>query len=130
MAGTATISTIKHDVTGAATRFNDGSGNEIGQLVKAWVNYTTATTSSVQRSFNHSSLTDNGTGDTTLSLTTAVADAYFCATGIGCRSTGAANFDPDPKITSSTASTYNIRSHDYNSDVAADAAVIGIALFR
>lgn len=97
---------------------------------KAWVNFTTITASTVQRSFNHSSITRNGVGDTTLGLSISFPDAYFCATGMGHRSTGSLNYDPNPVLVSSTISTYNVRTHDYNSDSACDSAVVCIAINR
>lgn len=80
MAGTAVISTIKHDVSGAAPTFRDGAGNEIGQLTKAWVNLGggSATTSGyAYGSFNVSSITTNGTGDYTVNFSRSMADAYY-----------------------------------------------------
>jgi hypothetical protein len=97
---------------------------------KGWVNFTTATTSSIRTSYNHSSLVDNGTGDTTLNLTTAMLDVYFCLTGMGHRSTGSLNYNPNPVLTSSTVSTYGVRTHDYNSDSACDSAVVCVDIFR
>lgn len=81
MAGTATISTIKHDVTGAATTFRDGAGNEIGQLTKAWVSYN-GVTPAIRGSFNTSSVTKNGSGDYTASLSTAVLDINYSVSGV------------------------------------------------
>ena len=130
MAGTVLASTIKHDVSGAATVFKDGAGTEIGQLCKAWINYTTPTTSSIQASFNHSSITRNGTGDNTLTLTIAMVSAYFCATGMGHRSNGSSNYDPNPVMAASTTNTYNIRTHDYNSDTASDSVWVCVAIHR
>lgn len=62
MAGTAVLSTIKHDVSGAATTFRDGAGNEIGRFCRASVNYT-GSTLAVNGSFNISSLTRSSAGN-------------------------------------------------------------------
>ena len=97
---------------------------------KGWVNFTTASTSSIRTSYNHSSLVDNGVGDTTLNLTTAMIDAYFSISGMGHRSTGSLNYDPNPVLTSSTTTTYGTRTHDYNSDSACDSAVVCACIFR
>lgn len=90
MAGTAVLSTIKHDVTGAATTFRDGAGNEIGRLARAFANFDgSAATLSPRASFNVSSLTDNGTGDYTVTFTNAFTDASFAiSTSSGSGSIG------------------------------------------
>jgi len=48
---------------------------------KAWATCTTQTTTAVRDSYNNASLTDNGTGDTTFTLTSnMVNDDYFFGT--------------------------------------------------
>lgn len=51
---------------------------------KAWVRWTTITTTAIAASHNVASLTDNGTGDTTITFTTAFSSAnYGFALGMG-----------------------------------------------
>lgn len=45
---------------------------------KAWANFNGAGTVSIRTSFNFASITDNGTGDYTLTFTTALTDANYC----------------------------------------------------
>ena len=45
---------------------------------KAWVNFNGTGTIAARDSFNLSSLTDNGTGDYTINLTSAMADTNYC----------------------------------------------------
>jgi hypothetical protein len=80
MAGTATISTIKHDVTGAATTFRDGSGNEIGRLNRGWVTFV-GSTAAVRGSFNISTLVRDQTGVYTASFSTAMPDGNYAVGG-------------------------------------------------
>ena len=47
-------------------------------VAKAWVNFNGVGTIAIRDSFNVSSLTDNGTGDYTINLTTAMANANYC----------------------------------------------------
>lgn len=92
MAGTATISTIKHDVTGAATTFRDGSGNEIGRFVRTWSNFVGSTATS-SASFNVSSITRNVAGDWTVSFSTSLTDGnYAFSGGVQYVNTGAKSF--------------------------------------
>jgi hypothetical protein len=58
--------------------FNDGSGNQVGTLCRAWVAYSTAT---VSASFNVSSITANATGDYTINFTTAMPDTNYASVG-------------------------------------------------
>ena len=49
---------------------------------KAWVAYNTNTTTTVHDSFNVASLTDDGTGDTTITFTVPMANADYAITCI------------------------------------------------
>ena len=48
-------------------------------LVKAWIHFN-GTSNAILDSLNHSALTDNGTGDYTMNITNAMANANYCAT--------------------------------------------------
>ena len=56
-----------------------------GQLCRAWVNFdgttNTAGFCTIRASFNVSSVTDNGTGDYTVTFTTAISDGEYCVCG-------------------------------------------------
>jgi len=54
---------------------------------KAWVNFNGDGTVAIRDNFNVSSITDNGTGDYTVTFTTAMASADYCVTG-GASDTG------------------------------------------
>jgi hypothetical protein len=44
---------------------------------KAWINYNMSSSSSIYGSFNFASLTDNGTGDATVTVTSNLSNANF-----------------------------------------------------
>ncbi len=48
---------------------------------RAWVKFTTVTTTSITASLNVTSLTDNGTGDTTINFTSALPSANYTWAG-------------------------------------------------
>ena len=48
---------------------------------KAWVDYTTVSSTAISKSFNVSSLTDNGTGDTTINLTSSMDGVDYAPSG-------------------------------------------------
>jgi len=60
------------------------TGYVVNGSAKAWVNYNTRTTSSIGSSFNVSSISDDGTGLTSINFTAFMSDANFCQTmGMG-----------------------------------------------
>jgi hypothetical protein len=84
MAGTLITSTIQ------GTTLTDGTNststtNPIKGSAKAWINYKGTATVSIRASYNVSSVTVNGTGDYTINMTTALADANYavCTTNGG-----------------------------------------------
>lgn len=52
---------------------------------KAWVVYTSITTTTNQASYNITSLTDNGTGDTTVTIATDFSSSSYCCSVSGNR---------------------------------------------
>ena len=67
---------IQSTTTGAPT-FKTSSGTEIGQLVKVWVNFDGTGTIAIRDDFNVNDLTDNGTGDYTITFTNAMSDTNY-----------------------------------------------------
>ena len=75
---TLAVGTIK-SISSAASVFQNSSGTEKGQLCKAWVNFNGSGTVAIRDSFNVSSITDNGTGDYTVTYTNAMSDVNYAA---------------------------------------------------
>ena len=68
-----------------STYVSDGGGatqNTVQSLAKSWVNWNGQGTVAVQDSINHSSLTDNGTGDYTITIASAMSNANYCRLGM------------------------------------------------
>jgi hypothetical protein len=57
-------------------------------VAKAWVKFTSLTTTAITASHNVTSLTDNGGGDTTVNFTTAFSSANYGMAGIASWSSG------------------------------------------
>ncbi len=73
-------------VTTAGSIVVTGEGNSTTTnlqqgLTKAWINFNGTGTIATADSFNRSGLTDNGTGDYTLSFTNNMANTTYCFTG-------------------------------------------------
>ena len=62
-----------------------GSGSTPAQIeqgrAKAWINFDGDGTIAIRDSFNGSSITDNGTGDYTITFSNAMANTNYCVTG-------------------------------------------------
>lgn len=54
----------------------------MGGAAKAWVNFTSVTTTTIAVSFNMGSLTDNGTGDTTTSIIAPFSSSTYGVSGL------------------------------------------------
>ena len=74
MAGQLTIDTLRAGSGVLATQ------NGMTGIAKAWCNYTGSTTT-INGSFNVSSVTRNGTGDYTINYTTAMPNANYATVG-------------------------------------------------
>jgi hypothetical protein len=49
--------------------------------IKYWINFTSVSSTSARDSTNHASLTDNGTGDTTLNFSSFFSNNDYCFSG-------------------------------------------------
>jgi len=72
LTGTSTAGSILVTGEGNSTTTNLQQG-----LVKAWVNFTGVSSTSARDSFNVASLTDSGTGHTTIAFTNAMSNANY-----------------------------------------------------
>ena len=73
---TLAVGTIK-SISSAAPVFQNTSGTEKGQLAKSWIAFDGSGTVSIYDSFNVSSLTDNGVGDYSITMTNAMSNANY-----------------------------------------------------
>ena len=77
---TLQVATIK-SASSAAPVFQNSSGTEKGQLIKAWIQLNGTGTISITNSFNVSSIADTGTGRNTINFTNAFSNANYCMAG-------------------------------------------------
>ena len=82
LVGTNFTSLPSANLTGALPAIDGSSltGMLSGGTAKAWANFSGFGTVSIRNSFNISSLTDNGTGDYTLNLTSATPNSNYAST--------------------------------------------------
>ena len=109
----------------------NASGSAPIYACRAWVNFNGTGTVAIRASGNVSSITDNGEGDYTVNLTTEMPDSLGACTvsGIGAtdNTAGARNNIYGGYIP--TSSTVRVSCWDI-SNVAADAVVMSVAIFR
>ena len=98
------------------------------QLAKAWVNFTGTT---INASYNVSSVTTAGTGDFTVNLTNALTDTNYAIVGTAISNLAAIN--PailTPKVGGTlTTSAFQIQCAQYNGSLVANTGV-GVSVFR
>jgi len=102
-----------------------------GQVAaKAWVNYNASTLTALG-SFNVSSITSNGTGDKTVTLTNAMLNSYFAVDGsnIGDTQTYYACFICAANQQALTSSTLRHRVNNYGGSLY-DATTVSIIVHR
>ena len=84
---TLKVANLQNTGSGAPTVKNS-SGTEVGQFCRAWVNFDgtfgtspfTEANGGIRDSFNVTSVTDNGTGDYTITFTNAMSSANYVVT--------------------------------------------------
>ena len=85
------MSTLKVNTIQNTSAAHSSTPEEIAQgRAKAWINFNGSGTIAIRDSFNISSITDNGTGDYTVTFSSAMASTNFVVTG----SSGATSTDP------------------------------------
>lgn len=134
-------STRLYDTTNAVDRlsvdasgnfsFNSGYGSAaVAYGCRAWVNFDGTGTVAIRASGNVTSITDNGTGDYTINLTTAMPDLnYAVAANCGITSAVGYRIVAAPFTAAYTTSAYRIGTAN-TSPTAADVTFISVAFFR
>lgn len=128
------IGSFKTNATGSGevmegSIYNDAHyGYNFGrQLVKAWLNMVGTGTISINDSFNVSSLTDNGTGDYTITLITAMSNANYSAVALAKQTaSGVATTAHIDDATSFSTTALRIVTQDGGS--AADAPILCVTV--
>lgn len=100
---------------------------------RAWVNFNGTGTVAIRASGNVSSITDNGTGDYTVNITTAMPDANYCAVASGNAGQGGSITVGQPNsagLAYSAPTTTTCRVFFSNNGFAKDIEVCNVAIFR
>ena len=119
-------------VAPTATALTTASGSAPSYSARAWVNFNGTGTVAIRASGNVTSITDNGTGNYTINITTAMSDTNYIAVGIAASNTTLAQIY-DGGLTK-TASAYQINTMFANNTTGGGGVVdsinVQIAIFR
>ena len=128
MAGTVTASVLKNDTT-SPPQFQNSAGTQIGQLARAWVNFTGAT-GTVNASFNVTSVTRNSTGNYTVNFTNAMGDANYSCVYVASNASGSPSTQPQVTSVSRLSTSIQVAVYNYGSGGVMDCTYNDIAVFR
>ena len=117
------------------TTIQNTSGVEV-YTAKAWVNFNGTGVVAIRASGNVTSITDNGTGDYTVNITNALADANYtvacCTTGFSSTNSDQ-NFlvmGSDSTVTTKTASALRVQAGRITTTVLVDKSELYVTIFR
>ena len=89
---TVSFGTLKADTLTHSTAGSLATNYVVNGSAKAWVNFDgSASGAASADSFNESSMTDNGTGDHTFTMSNAMSNANYSSNVTGSNKSGAAN---------------------------------------
>ena len=103
--------------------------NVINGSAKAWVNFNGTGAVAIRRSFNVTSIVDNGTGSTTINFTNSFTDtnyAIVATSNLGLGNAGRVPVAPFSTLTTSAVGVYSFRTDNLT---AADCAYFSVAIF-
>jgi len=128
------------DLADNAVTYTKIGTTEQGQLCKAWVNFNGTGTytpnptlpggGKIRASYNVSSVTKNGTGDYTVTFTTAMVDEnYSSAIGGAYQDPAGFRHTGQTAVSSQTTSNCNVKTCA-NSSAAQDHTIVCLTIFR
>lgn len=125
---TGSAGSVTGDATGSTFGFNSGYGSVATAYgCRAWVNFNGTGTVAIRASGNVSSITDNGTGDYTVNLTTAMPDANYAWAGVAAFQNVYLSFANNTYT--QTSSTVRVMSRT-STNIAFDSYAVNVVIFR
>ncbi len=109
--------------------FNSGYGSVARAFgCRAWVNFNGTGTVAIRASGNVSSISDNGTGDYTVNLSTAMPDTNYAA--VGSNGTDEAGGLLEVSANNKSTTAQRVYSKNSTNNTLVDQALISVAIFR
>lgn len=113
----------------APAALTTASGSAPSYSGRAWVNFNGTSTVAIRASGNVTSITDNGTGDYTVNITTAMEDANYAFVATVGRDTSSGNYFAGQGTSTPTASALRVQVRN-DSGTVQDAPYVCVAIFR
>ena len=111
--------------------FNSGYGSSATAYgCRAWVNFNGTGTPAIRASGNVSSITDNGTGDYTVNLTTAMPDGNYSAVSSGGTGSNNVRMSSCSPVTTTSTSQIRVLGITVGAGSLIDLEVVSVAIFR
>ncbi len=122
------MSTLKVNTIQNASGGSSSTADQIASgRAKAWINFNGEGSISIRGSFNCSSISDNGTGDTTINFTTSLGDVNYAAAGICGENTN----DPNRYVGLQSYSATHFRvATNFPTHTRQDVGFVGLCFFR
>ena len=122
------MSTIKTETLSTPSNATVLVDTVVNGTAKAWVNFNGTGTVAIRRAFNVSSITDNGTGNYTVNLTTAMPDTSYAVLAT-CEYRTTMQTDLSARTTSSVNVTAAIGASGSSVVGLTDKSIIAVAIF-
>lgn len=104
-------------LTGSTINATGGITGSTDQIAKAWVNFTGTGTVTVNLSYNVGSVTDNGVGDYTINITSALGNANYASVTSVRETGGYCAWLPVKTGTTPTTTACTVHTQQYNGPV-------------
>ena len=136
-ADTSGVLTLQNNGTNALSvdssnlQFNSGYGSVATAYgCRAWVNFNGTGTPATRGSGNVLSITDNGTGDYTITFTTAMPDANYCVASVCALSDAVVAGNTNRGFTPRSYTTTTVRLIVTDGASGVDPLLCNVAIFR
>jgi len=135
---TLKVDTIRDNGAGFndVVTFANSGGTENGRLCRAFVNFNGTGAVAIRASFNVNTITDNGTGAFTITLTNALSDANYSVSGSAGDDTGSSSgcwfttgFNAGSFNASYTTTSFRVQIY-FSTNQTADVPFIMASAFR
>jgi len=115
--------------TSTTTVVTPGRQHYHPSAAKAWVRFVTTTATSINASYNVTSLTDNATGDTTITFTTNFSSTSYAMAGLCQSSASDRTFITTKSTYGASVSTYRVLTINEATGAAIDCEGNGVVFF-
>lgn len=123
------IGSIKTDASSKFASYDVMTAHEINQkeILGAWVNFKAVGTTTILKSYNVSALTDNGTGDTTVSFERPFATSSdYVVAGVARRSTGGGGYLAYDESNAPTSGSVRLETWNNNGGAVEDMELVSV----